>query len=218
MNLGRAIGAGRIAAWTALLAVVPPLLAGCSFPHKLRVTEWGAPLYSRVSLVYEVNAGRGALAPRFVAPPPGEIMSFPREPGSPTESAVLRLEYPHPCGDAGLAHVSVRMSRLSIEDRQRLAKQGNPLVRLVSTTDERVRDDEHDPFAEIYELAISKQELDLLLVDVARGGYFDPNLRADGGTWLSVEIDGGVARKKWLPEPRLDDIITRLHADVVMGE
>lgn len=218
MNLGRAIGAGRIAAWTALLALAPALLAGCSFPHKLRVTEWGTPLYTQVSLVYEVDAGRGALAPRFVAPPPGEIMPFPRQPGSPTESAVLRLEYPHPHGIPGMARVTVRMSRLSIDDRLRLAKQGNPLVRLVAATDERDRDLEHDPFAEVYELSISKQELDLLLVDVARGGYFDPNLRADGGTRLSVEIDGAAERKKWIPEPRLDDIITRLHVDVIEGE
>ncbi|MEX0703131.1 MAG: hypothetical protein WD069_13635 [Planctomycetales bacterium] len=208
MNATRGTRGRRLAAWTAAAL----LLAGCAFPHKLRVTEQGAPQYSRVSLVYEVNAGRGALAPRFLDSTPGEIISFPRQPASPVESAVLRLEYPHPHGPPETARVTVRLSRLTIEDRQALAKRDGLLVRLVSARDEHI-DDDGDSLAEIFELAISKPELDLLLVDLAQSGYFDPNLTAAGGTRLAAEIDGATARKAWVPEPRLDDVITRLRAD-----
>lgn len=214
MNDRRATGIRRSAARAALAAALVALFfAGCHFPHKLRVTPCGDPFYSRVSLVYEVDAGRGALAPRFVERPPGEGMSFPRPASGPVESAVLRLEYPHPYGWPGMARVTVRFSRLSIHDRRNLAREKGLLVRLVSATEDWQRDAEYDPFAELYELSITRQELDLLLIDLAQSGYFDPNLRANGGTRLAVEIDGGTASKDWVPEPRLDDIITRLHAE-----
>ena len=55
-----------------------------------------------------------------------------------------------------------------------------------------------------------KEQLDLLILELARGGFFDDQKRPEDRTHLSVRIDRGKAAKAWTAEPRLDDFIDRV--------
>lgn len=195
------------------------MTAGCAAPHKVRVTETGAPKYKRVDITY--SPGRlaawpssGTVVSTSLADHPAEKLELE------TWSRVcLRIEYPHPEGRAEFARATLQLSRTSEPTgpaktslREKMVGGLGGLFRNLSRTSPKgppPQSSALDSDDESWVLDFPRQQLDLLLIDLAEGGFFDDQRRPTGGVQLAVRIDRGRASKSWNTEPRLDDFVTR---------
>lgn len=140
-------------------------------------------------------------------------------------SATLTVLAHHPDAEPGMARAILRLSRscrmVSEPEPQPLViRMRNRMIRRLwpQIPPEAVQEPEPSPPCceadeEIRVYDFPRQELDVLLEDLASNGFFDEQRRLAGGAHLSVSIDGGTARKSWTPEPRLDDLIMRVCRD-----
>jgi hypothetical protein len=69
------------------------------------------------------------------------------------------------------------------------------------------------PNDELWVLDFPRQQLDLMLVDLANSGFFEDQQRPEGGTQLSVTIDRGQTAKPWSTDARLDGIVDRVQRE-----
>jgi hypothetical protein len=199
----------RCALWAALLAVA----GGCALSHKVAVNGSGAPQYERVDISYRIPGTHGPLARRAhnetgVIGAAGERES----PSAATSAGTLTIEYPHPQGDPAMARATLRLSQQSTSRSKSLVGAWRShLSWLPGATVAR----EVTPAAadEVWVLDFPRQQLDLMLFDLANSGFFDDQSRHEGSAHLSVTIDRGRASKTWSPEARLDDVVLRVQRE-----
>ena len=58
-------------------------------------------------------------------------------------------------------------------------------------------------------LAIPREQIDLLILDMAQSGVFDQTLSSSGDTQLNVRIDRGRVERSWKHDARLLDFAQR---------
>jgi hypothetical protein len=207
------------------------LLGGCASPHAVALNEAGSPDYRKVDIVYELASERSFQEPTVVAKVNATTNASntnPSNKGTPAADrdwarTSLRIRYPHPAGHTDMAQVTVRLSKTplpldpveptrkdrAINRRRALATGQNP-ASLLTTASHTVSTSSDD---EIHTLDIPRHQLDLLLLDLARSGFFSDQQRPSGRVRLYVRVDGGHNLGTWDPEPRLDDIASRVLHD-----
>lgn len=174
-----------------VLVAVLAVFAGCRAQQRVGVSHTGSPVFDEFRAEY-----------RFAQP--GELLgrSFSTDTDSLTgravmpvswesgyAEAILLIECPHPSGDASLARATVSL-------------QPDPTSVVSGGSETRV-------------MALPRSCIELLIVDLARSGFFDAQQRSDVAgsaverTSLSVRIDRGHTRREWQTDERLLDIAHR---------
>ncbi len=134
--------------------------------------------------------------------------------------ARLTIHYPHPDGVPNLARATLRLSG---RHRDGLAASPAALDEpgLIDDSDESSPRPAHVSPAcddEIWVLDVPRQQVDELIDELKRAGYFTPQQRTQPGTQLEVEVDRVHSVKAWTPEPRLDDFVSRVRNEgTLMG-
>lgn len=210
----------RLIAAVVLLCIAS---AGCQLPGQIKLTKSGAPRYERANIVYKLDGG---LRPLPLTDSEIKPISFDdavsaaplaSNPSSEWATAILSVQYPHPDGTPELARASLRLSAsppgLGISQASRWLGKGRGIEPPMLSEFPRpaLRDDE------IWVLDLPKQELDLLIADLQKSGYFQAQTRADSGTNLEVQLDSGRVNKEWTAEPRLDQFISRVYVEGRLG-
>lgn len=192
------------------VAVFPA--GGCALPYKVAVNDVGAPQYKRVDISYRISASHSALARNVdgVFGASGEI-------GSQSEvsrsNAALRIEFPHPQNKPEMVRATLRLSRKPLlpESQSFFGKLRSNISWLPGSQPPPGISQSMDD--EVWVLDFPRQQLDLMLVDLAHSGFFDDQKRHEGTAFLSVEIDRGSVSKTWSPEARLDDVVLRVQRE-----
>jgi hypothetical protein len=176
---------------------------GCKLPARFARTDSGALKYERANIVYDVNGQQRPL-PLGAASIKPVGYDHPESPSQNGEvnwaSAKLSIQYPHPDGNRDLARAILRLS-------------GKP----ASATDAKSAKSDVMADDEIWVLDFPRQQLDLLLGDLAGSGFFEEQQRQEPGTHLDVQVDWGRTRKTWTPEPRLDHFVSRVYNEGRLG-
>lgn len=206
------------------------LLAGCRIPPRLGVTDTGSPRYDRAMVVYELNGTQRPLplSADEISPAGFEGRSPFEEPvPSAWASARLAIQYPHPDGDTEMARATLRLSSRPFEPADPMAEAQGKVFGLDLLSTRSFGTPENDttiadasgtyPDDEIWVLDFPKQQLDLLLVDLAHGGFFEDQLRSASDARIDVQIDRGRTRKSWTSEPRLDHFVARVYREGRLG-
>ena len=218
------------------IAIVPALLfaglvfAGCRLGHRVATTATGAPRYNRINVVYDLNASfrdlplEGGLQPvsySTVSSPSVSCSTADQDTSLHRwKGARLSITYPHPDGSHEMAQATLRLSSHAARQSKppRGEKQKPAWTHELQDPAEvfSTADDSHPATIralhdEVWVLDFPKAELDLLVADLARAGFFESQVREDHGTHLDVQIDWGRTTKTWTPEPRLDEFVNRVH-------
>lgn len=204
-------------------------LAGCRLPNQLSASKSGTPQYERANIVYELDGTQRALplASTEIKPVTFDGDSETVAAAAPEwAGASLSIQYPHPDGTPDTARATLRLtaepphdSPSAVAQARRWLGWGNP-AESTATADRAsdkltkkapVRDDE------IWVLDIPKQQLDLLLAELQGNGFFQAQTRAESGTRLDVQLNGGRLHKEWSAEPRLDHFMARVYKEGRLG-
>lgn len=167
------------------LCLLPVLLTGCRTPQMLERSESGGVAFERLHVEYEFDQPMRQLSRGFDANPQS-IVDNDVEPVAWTEQwslARLTVECPHPSGRTDVARLTLTMSTPGPNGRGIVEEQ-----RL---------------------LAVPRQQIDLLIVDLAQAGCFDESLTSTGDARLQVQIDHGQVDRSWKSDGRLLDFAHR---------
>lgn len=199
------------------------LLAGCASPHVVAVDKTGAPKYRNVDIVYELASDRELQQQVEVRQVDSATNGANQETPTPVRDwarTSLRVRYPHPDGRADMAQVTLRLSELPLPLdpveptwRDRAVTRVRAIATGRSSTNEMMNASHVDASRagdEIRTIDLPRHQLDLLLTDLAYSGFFGDQQRPTGRARLSVRIDGGHNLGTWDPEPRLDEIVSRV--------
>ena len=181
---------------------------GCAMSHKVAVNDTGAPQYQRVDISYRIPASHKALA-RNVDP----IQRASGQAEISRSNADLRIEYPHPQNKPGMVRATLRLSRKpAVAESQSFVGRLRSNISWLPGSEQpsRVSPSVDD---EVWVLDFPRQQLDLMLVDLAHSGFFDDQNRHEGTAFLSINIDRGSVSKVWSPEARLDDVVLRVQRE-----
>jgi hypothetical protein len=191
----------------ATLAITASLLAGCAMPHRVAVSNTGAPQYKQIDISYRIPGSHRAL----VRDSSDVVKVSSADEAEPTV-ATLKIEYPHPDNKPELARATLRIAgKSSATDSPSLVNRvrssiswlpGNEPPAKVRTTDD-----------EVWIFDFPREQLDLMLFDLAQTGFFEDQTRHEGLAWLSIAIDRGRMAKTWTTEARLDDIVNRVQRE-----
>jgi hypothetical protein len=181
---------------------------GCAMSHKVAVNDSGAPQYQRVDISYRIPASHKALARNV-----DQIVRASGESEVSRSNADLRIEYPHPQNKPEMVRATLRLSR-----KPSIAQTQSFLGRLRSNISWLPGSDQPSEVSpsvddEVWVLDFPRQQLDLMLVDLAHSGFFDDQKRHEGTAFLSINIDRGGVSKVWSPEARLDDVVLRVQRE-----
>ena len=189
--------------------------SGCVPSHRVGLTDTGAPRYNKVLVTYLIGGSHGGLTrdPSQAAGPASTVSDSTIESGADWSIAALKIEYPHPEGDADLARATLRLSRgPAIPKSKTLAQKFHSSLDWLSWRDSQP-DSVRQAHDELWVLDFPRQQLDLMLVDLANSGFFEDQQRPEGGTQLSVTIDWGRTAKPWSTDARLDGIVERIQRE-----
>ena len=159
-------------------------LSGCLIPHRVKLTSNGGVHYKRVAIAYEFEKSQHIAAATYPITLAHGLSHESDQRAWSTKSLVLL--YPIPYGDAELARATLQLERTDQNEQN------------------------SNPHQATLELDFPKQQLDLLLFDLAHSGFFERQTRPAADVQLQVEIDRGRTAKQWTREPRLDDFIDRV--------
>jgi hypothetical protein len=191
-----------------LSAVFVFYTGGCAVPYKVAMNDTGAPQYQRVDISYRIPASHTALArgEEGVVGASGQI-------GVSRSNAALRIEYPHPQNKPEMVRATLRLSsKPPIAETQSFVGGLRSKISWLpgSQSATKVSESIDD---EVWVLDFPRQQLDLMLVDLAHSGFFDDQNRHEGTAFLSIDIDRGSVSKVWSPEARLDDVVLRVQRE-----
>ncbi len=216
-------------------------ISGCRTAHRVGMTETGAPQYDKLSINYELRNSSGALALKeFSQDTNTEEDSVILQAGANVDQhqsdktdwsrANLQIQYPHPNGSSELVRATLRLSKGTEPLQQpetswkeswteKLEGGWETLKSPFSDEEETAlhQKKSSDTDDEIWVYDFPKSQLDLMLTDLARSGFFENQTRPNGTASLSVSINRGHVSKDWSPEPRLDDIILLVYQEGWLG-
>lgn len=209
-----------------MLLLVESSLPGCrSTGSQVHLSETGNPQYQRIHLEYDVDGsardipleGAGLAQVGYEHPAGGDLNWTVAE---------LSIDYPHPEGKAGMARATLRLSNRPKElPAPPVLEEKKSLTTRIKEIPEWFSRSEAAPVEpvipakpaalddEIWVLDFPQYQLDLLVLDLSRGGFFEAQQRNQPGTRLDVSIDAGRTEKSWTPEPRLDAFVNRVHEE-----
>lgn len=224
----------RLSLLLRLACLALPLAAGgCACLHLENHCTFQGCDYEKATIVYELSGTCGALASTAIRrayaidPERGEA-GDPVPDGRLTwQSALVTIQYPHPQQGPGCARATIRLSHVPVVRQPvkpkivagRMVANATHAVNPKFKVPEVVPEPQSKPRDgapsgdEIWVMDVSKQELDLILCDLASNGFFAQQWRPSGGGRLYVAVDGCQTRKAWTPEPRLDDFIGRVFGE-----
>jgi len=199
---------------------------GCQLPSRIQLGKSGSPQFERANIVYKLDGGLRPLPLTDVEIKPvsfdDAIAAKPSETAMSSEwsTATLSVQYPHPDGTPDSARATLRLSAVPAgESGFSISQTSRWLGRNASS--------ELSPHAnsgkpalpddEIWVLDLPRQELDLLVSDLQKSGFFQAQTRAESGTNLDVQLDFGRVNKQWTAEPRLDQFISRVYLEGQLG-
>lgn len=199
-------------AWLPTIALVC-FVPACMLPLKIKVTRDGGPQYTRLTIVYEAHGSQGAVfLPTAYSPDLSEPLEFDEEAGERWAIPRLTIEYPHPNGSTDMALATLRhvpaTREASQHNRRSVRVRTAPIRKSLHASLPRVRRDKAEERI-VGVMDVPKHQLDLLLLDLANNGFFDPQIRPISPAMLSVRIDRGRTAKPWSFDARLDDLVIR---------
>ena len=215
----------------ALAGTILVLLSGCSACHKVEFDDACRVSAERLEIHYVLDGYRGGYWSRALtlSPPPDEgspVNELPEtDKGTTCQRAELHVVWPHSECAPDKARAIIRLWHRGRPEPVRKPKLGlgRPYGKFVSFFDRRMilpdeMEERNELFndaatTEIYTLDFARSELDLILPDLVCAGYFGPQWRPNGGAQLIVQVDRKRFQKIWTPEPRLDDLLTRVSED-----
>lgn len=167
-------------------------MSGCQTPQKLQVTQSGAPKFERFRADYRFEQADRLLVRNFDA-------------SSETVAAFEALL--HRADKSGIATVAARstwsIARLELECPHPNGDEDLALLTLTLTN-------RHGPNAVIHQdarqLTTTRSQIELLIGDLARQGYFDQQSENSGEAQLAVQIDRGRIDRSWVSDARLLDL------------
>lgn len=182
---------------TAILLAGLGLQSGCRTTHRLELTPSGSPAFKRFVADYEIPDPSSHLLRSFT-----ESAAVSNSNDHPSRSvrltggtqrsvstglaaAHLTIECPHPSGSTTEALVTVSVTP---DSRMEAAGSQPPLVR---------------------RLSVPRQQVELLIFDLARAGFFDGDESRAATSRLSVSIDGARVTRAWRSDERLLDFAHR---------
>jgi hypothetical protein len=174
---------GRLSLIWMIVAV--PWLGGCRSPQYLERTESGAVDFQHFHVEYEFDQPIRRLSRGFDADPQS-VVDSDIEAVAWNEQwtrARLEIECPHPSGNNDVARVTLTLQAPGPNGRGRR---------------------EERRF-----LAIPREQIDLLIFDMAQSGVFDETLSSSGEAQLNVRIDRGRVERSWKYDGRLLDFAHR---------
>lgn len=196
-----------------LLAGVMTAASGCRIPHRVGRSVDGMPEYQLVHVVYErvptpadLTAAKNSLLLQagFQEDESIDLARLPLR---------LELEYPAPGGSADEAALKVTVLEPVAPEESEAEARGLIVAARNAAQDHQA--ERVGSFAgrlkdgPTWTLAISRVELDLLLLDLANSGFFEEHLPSTPTTEVDVKIDRGRFNKVWMEEPRLEHFVHR---------
>ena len=172
--------------WHLTFCIALSLLSGCRVPEVLERSETGGVRFDDLRVEYEFDQPMRRLSRGYDTDPQSIVDHDVVEPISWSDQwslARLEIECPHPSGRTDVARVTLTLSR---------PKPNGPGV-----------------VQERRMLAVPRQQVDLLILDLARAGCFDDSLTSTGEARLKVRIDRGQADRSWKSDERLLDFAHR---------
>jgi hypothetical protein len=174
-----------------------------------------------VQIVYRVRNVQGAVSAQSVdqASLESPLEIDPASSEGRWKTARLKVEYPHPDAPRDMARATLVLSRGELPAPaqptigQRIAGQFNRLTSQGPKPECRssgICATSSGPDDEIWVLDFPKQQLVLLLAELENTGFFASQSRPGGEAELAVLVDRDKTAKPWTPEPRLDDLVTRV--------
>jgi len=218
----------KLFSWTSSLvwlALLPVLICGCAIPYQVKVTQNGSPKYKVLDIQYQTHSSRESFKPTEAEQV--KLVDFDPEQKKvqdPTEwtKSNLKIQYPHPEGKEGIALATLSMTQASFnslyenlneEFQEGLKRSGNnDTSNQISRSIQSAKGINSSTIKEeIWKWELPKEQLDLLILDLSKSGFFDEQSRPKGETHLSIQIDKGNLAKSWTQEPRLEDFIKRIY-------
>ena len=192
---------------TLLLAVTVPF--GCRTTRKLELTQTGAPAFERFEAEYEFSAASFHLERTF-ATSTQEPQAIAEDSAVRKVSAQRTTPPDHKESDSG----TLRTARLKIEcpasadapDEARLT------LELLTTPEMKTAaksGSANSTSKERCQLIVPRQQIELLIIDLARTGFFDGNEPPGPRLPLTVTIDGARVSRNWQTDDRLLDFAHR---------
>ncbi len=186
---------------TLLLAMTVPF--GCRTVRKLELTQAGAPLFERFEADYAIAAADFHFDRTFAAS---------QRPEAATESATITTASGERVTstddkEGDINRTGQRAARLKIEcpastdtpDEARLT------LEIRASTD----GSSNSPAEDVRHLIVPRQQIDLLILDLARTGFFDGFEPPGARSPLNVTIDGARVSRNWRLDDRLLDFAHR---------
>ncbi|MBI1310448.1 hypothetical protein GC176_04005 [bacterium] len=195
----------RPAAIAVMLLLCASLLNGCQTPKKLELTQTGTPAFERFSAVYEIPSASEALRRQFASDSsvPAINAGSTTDGSAPTESASVRqisaLQYSPLTG--------VQSARLTIECPSSTGDASEARLTLELQSDNAATGQRRTEATQ--SLIIPRQQIELLIFDLARAGFFDEPEPPGARSPLSVTIDGVRVTRNWRLDDRLLDLAHR---------
>jgi hypothetical protein len=166
------------------------LNGGCALPEKVQLTETGAPEYQQLHIVYDIKTDQQNVRldrPAVIQTVSHSSESSPHDSGFQDARLRLEIQYPYASTQPGFAHVTLRV----------LATGGysGPTI---------------DGMEEMLVIDVPKPEIDAVLFELARAGFFDHEPSTPPQSHLDVTFNHGQVAKSWGADPKLDKLVAML--------
>lgn len=167
------------------LLITALLAGGCRSPQYLERTESGGVSFEQFHAEYDFEEPIRQLTRGFDSNPQSIVDSEVEAVSWKEEWSFARLEIdcPNPAGERDVAQVTLTLKAPGPNGRG-------------ERTEKRL-------------LAVPREQIDLLILDLAQSGFFDQTLRSSGAANLAVRIDQGRSERSWKHDGRLLDFAHR---------
>lgn len=195
---------------------------GCRIPQQAAVSlnSSGVPHYDQLHLTYVVDGMHRAFPPSLAEKNQAERGEIPGgtdlRKQRAWERVSLVVQYPHPSGDKSMARATLHLRAPSGNSPKRgpngLGRR--ILAQELSYVQRLSRNPNHlQPGDEVRVLDVSRAQLDDMLVNLSRNGFFDAQERSDSGTAVDLHLDQNHVQKTWVAEPPLERLLARVYRE-----
>jgi hypothetical protein len=186
---------------------------GCATREKVRLTNWGAPSYERLHVVYEVRPLSAHAAPEDRQAV--QAASYVAGGDDVLRRSVMWLEIEYPCRGvhADFARATLRIVADHPGAKAEPDADDKPLpsswlgLRIARQRRKPPTAAAHESVQQALVLELPKTELDRVLRGLADEGFFDAEGMSPADSRLSVTYNGVQVAKGWTGEPRLDHLV-----------
>ena len=196
-----------------LLALATLILSGCANPRAgLIRRDSAAGLYDRAIVQYELDASQLNL-PLALTQVEGQLVSYNQVPSHPVPGATrgqLTITYPHPNGNPSQAFARVDIASEIAQSNSLVPPPPGNWTSTLRRIGRSVMTGGGHPITESWELTISKPDLDQVMGELNKAGYFEGVDPASTGATISARLDGKSVRRTWEQVAELDALMQRV--------